>query len=1297
MSETRKKHILLLGVGGTGSNAVDQLYAKIRELGNLSGNQITAIVFDTDTRDINGIQNATKIPLADSHKLGFVVDSLPAAALADWFPIDDPKYRDQEMSEGAAQWRKKSYLAFYNMMRKEGDTFCKALDALKDRGSTDTTYEIYTVASIAGGTGSGSFIPITLFAKRYLKLHLDIEVQAYAMLACPDIYADTIRDDDQKVKIYANAYAILRELNAMNLVANSQYNNPEKGKIKHAPVRFHLGSTDSDDPIGKKVGKLFDSEDEQYGKSEAAPFHTVYLLDKMPALGSVRAHDSILANSLYTIMCTEIGATFGSGNSNALGTKSQSNNGNAIYAGIATSQIRYPYDAIATYMATQKAYDSSQGEWTLLHRETERRIADEMQLAADMRQTYTPKHGDYSAKFLLSVEEELRDPYTEVSQVVRRGLDLDSEEESVKVGGVKKDRVDEYFTQLLSNITERLQHASAEELKELLDSSREIVDRPTLFMSGSAKQALRTKVRKHAQAYYELLSDFYSNSVTVIRQSARSIADAILPVAFDKKHDANTTFSLTENLLKKNGLYVHPVTAMVLLCKLQRKLMEKTPRNFVVWSDIKAFTAPEMPMDFLKSTGKNESGSEYGKMGTAAFRTLADPIASPTEYLSHNSDTSADSRLLIADARFSMDELQKEAHNQLYYAVLSLVEERVDKLIAKYRSFFLGFEKARVGLKVKLADAKRASGSTQGDVINLCATPEEKEAAYAEYMKKAGPGSMDDLLAADDVNGGAVFAVNFDSLRAEMSDAKVAIPGDTYSRLFDAMVESCRKQIVKSDTYATMSQSSIIEVIKDACGVGAPVSDIVEKVKDCLRQAIEYARPSLNPTSMVSESRVAKQDTVIMLSRGVAKYLLEHAEEYGINPVDERAAVDDFLAKAITGGNSSIYSSIVDGIPNGIIYVTRKVDNVHPVQISKINELSPNATYFQNYQEAIRRMVKYETDMWNPHLGNSLHLRGYLPYINDEKEAQEDAAFAKAFLYGILKAKFTYHARSIRAPRNIFWYNNEGREAAIMVPDENGSLEEVTVTEMFKLLSWLRNQADLIAEWSEAYDAWVKTECRSLRPVITNEDADKIKSEITGCSLIKKFREDIFSDVTRNANAEPAPEGSRRSSSKNTLSCSLLELVYKIKMQEESYRDCDDAEKILRVGFDTLVEFCFYRFSEQDEARREEVYIQQWMKFLSELFKDADTPKDKNDAFIYVESILGWACKVAWKNGNNCFTLPDRPGKPWNAPDRALLEAAYENAVRETSKPAGKAVASAGTPAAGPVDEVPTVSEEPIE
>lgn len=284
------KNILLIGVGGTGSNAVDILTQKRKEFGNQTDNRITSIVFDTDAGSVENISAATVIPMTDNASVGTICDRIGTQYLREWFPCDDTwvdykSVRAQEMVRGASQWRKKSFLAFVNLMNKPmaRNTFINALESMV--ANPGASCEVYVISSVAGGTGSGSFIPIALYTKRYLRKCLGKDPIVNAMIALPDIYADS-QTPDNKVKVYANAYAILRELNAINLVAHN-FNDDNKTE-KKAPVKFRIG-----DPREPNVGVLFDSEDEQYWTPEAAPFTQIFILDRIPGLKSISAHDNL--------------------------------------------------------------------------------------------------------------------------------------------------------------------------------------------------------------------------------------------------------------------------------------------------------------------------------------------------------------------------------------------------------------------------------------------------------------------------------------------------------------------------------------------------------------------------------------------------------------------------------------------------------------------------------------------------------------------------------------------------------------------------------------------------------------------------------------------------------------------------------------------------------------------------------------------------------------------------------------------------------------------------------------------
>ena len=80
------KNILLIGIGGTGSEAVDVLFKKIHELGQQNDNVINAIVLDTDTGDMSQIKEASVISMSDNASVGTITDSIGKEYIKGWFP-----------------------------------------------------------------------------------------------------------------------------------------------------------------------------------------------------------------------------------------------------------------------------------------------------------------------------------------------------------------------------------------------------------------------------------------------------------------------------------------------------------------------------------------------------------------------------------------------------------------------------------------------------------------------------------------------------------------------------------------------------------------------------------------------------------------------------------------------------------------------------------------------------------------------------------------------------------------------------------------------------------------------------------------------------------------------------------------------------------------------------------------------------------------------------------------------------------------------------------------------------------
>ena len=79
------KNILLIGIGGTGSKAVEIFFQKHNELGNQAGNHISALVFDTDAGDLKKIKAAKTVVMADNASVGTICDRFNKNYLREWF------------------------------------------------------------------------------------------------------------------------------------------------------------------------------------------------------------------------------------------------------------------------------------------------------------------------------------------------------------------------------------------------------------------------------------------------------------------------------------------------------------------------------------------------------------------------------------------------------------------------------------------------------------------------------------------------------------------------------------------------------------------------------------------------------------------------------------------------------------------------------------------------------------------------------------------------------------------------------------------------------------------------------------------------------------------------------------------------------------------------------------------------------------------------------------------------------------------------------------------------------------
>lgn len=332
-NEYKNVPVLLIGLGGIGSEIVDNVYGRLKENGMVEN--VEALVFDTDIgsqRNLLNISADCKIQTSTDKTVKFALENDPTAY--DWFP-SHPIIDKMQMLNGAGQIRAVSRLALRSAM-KAGKL--NAVSAVRERlfrlgGNIDEKgLRVMIVSSMMGGTGSGMFLQLPLYIRKIFEEKVGsadrIEIQGTFIL--PDVLKGAISPKETE-NVYSNAYAAMKELNAIISSVNAQ-----DGSVVN--LEFEPNQMNAAGLADTAVTKL--------------PYDYCYFYDKEDTKGRVLTgfkeyinmiEDNLylqvfgpVSDKLYSIYCNKIKETILKGGRN-------------IYGGVGVGALSYPYDDIVDY------------------------------------------------------------------------------------------------------------------------------------------------------------------------------------------------------------------------------------------------------------------------------------------------------------------------------------------------------------------------------------------------------------------------------------------------------------------------------------------------------------------------------------------------------------------------------------------------------------------------------------------------------------------------------------------------------------------------------------------------------------------------------------------------------------------------------------------------------------------------------------------------------------------------------------------------------------------------------------
>jgi hypothetical protein len=352
---------LIVGLGGRGSEIVELVSRKVRED---QRSKLGFVLFDTDANEIstvdgnNGLIRKIQTSQNLTVKQYLAVDKNAATSWFPSHPVLDPK----TVTEGAGQVRAVSRLALNTAIRTGAmqvlEDAIHHLYKLTDKNE-EQALRVIIVSTLAGGTGSGLILPISMYIRNFVNSRLQKNaciIRGFFIM--PDVMYDVVSGETERNNLKTNAYATIRELEAF-----------QRGKETLEPVgrynslKFEIPSITSGDSI----------------ELETRPFDFCFLFDKVNLINTnIDKFDDRLQHAADCIYAQAIGPM------NARSNSSEDNvireligsGGRNRYCGAGTSRLEYPREDIREYVSLNWAKKVVTESWLYFDNEIKGRLKE---------------------------------------------------------------------------------------------------------------------------------------------------------------------------------------------------------------------------------------------------------------------------------------------------------------------------------------------------------------------------------------------------------------------------------------------------------------------------------------------------------------------------------------------------------------------------------------------------------------------------------------------------------------------------------------------------------------------------------------------------------------------------------------------------------------------------------------------------------------------------------------------------------------------------------------------------------
>lgn len=210
---------LYIGLGGLGTRVVSKIKSQQCAA---SGNGSWYVVLDRDNYDLFNRAQKDKVPFVSmglNEPLHYYIDLFKTSQnIEEWFPTS-PAFL-HSVVENIGMIRAAGRLAFlYAIESGRLDTIENMLNEMING---DNNLQVVIITSLAGGTGSGTFIQLALWIRNHLAMSDRCNYNISGLLVGPEVFIDSFRgimDNRNECEVLrGNTYAALKELEVITKI-----------------------------------------------------------------------------------------------------------------------------------------------------------------------------------------------------------------------------------------------------------------------------------------------------------------------------------------------------------------------------------------------------------------------------------------------------------------------------------------------------------------------------------------------------------------------------------------------------------------------------------------------------------------------------------------------------------------------------------------------------------------------------------------------------------------------------------------------------------------------------------------------------------------------------------------------------------------------------------------------------------------------------------------------------------------------------------------------------------------------